>query len=362
MLAIVSPTLGETPGEFPLPDVVPIPMEAVWELRELVASDPEAAARVSEIAERARPVIGEPATPVKVIFYEGLVNTDPRRIASVQRLKQMGEAGDLVRYWQATGDPEAAETLMAWIQAWFTTYELTGNDVNENKFFPLLAAYYYLRDDFGDAEREQIDGFIESLGELHAEAVRKSRHLTNRYTKHVRLTAICGMILDRPEWIEVSQEGVKRFVRASLYGDGTSHDLRRRDTLTYHSSSLRPAIQLAMLEGPGGIELYTWENERGGSIEKSVDYVVPYATGEKTREEWKNSKIDLDRRRAEAGLEKYRAGRLYDPKNAMDLMELASFFDPELHAVVLQLTETDAERFPTWQTLVNAAVAESMGD
>ena len=69
-----------------------------------------------------------------------------------------------------------------------------------------------------------------------------------------------------------------------------------------------------------------------------------------------HSKIDLDRRRAEAGLEKYRKGRRYDPQDAMNLMELAAFFDPELMAVVRHLDEGDADRFPTWQTLLNAAV------
>ena len=349
-----------TPGEFGLPDVVPIPMEAVEQLRYLVANDPEAAARVEPVAEEARKFIGEPATPLEVIHYEGLVNTDPKRIETVKHLKQAGEAGHLLRYWQATGDPAAAKTLADWILAWFTTYELTGNDVNENKFFPMLTAYYYLRDQFPEAARKQVDAFVEELGELHAKAVRQSDHFTNRYTKHVRLTAICGMILDRPEWIATAREGVKRFVSASLYGDGTSHDLRRRDTLTYHSSALRPPMHLAMLAGEEGIEIYEWENEKGGSIKKSVDYVVPYATGEKTREEWKNSKIGLDRRRAEAGLKKYQPGQLYDPQDATELMEVASFFDPDLHQVVMHLSETDAERYPTWQTLINAAVTRSM--
>ena len=354
--------MADTPGEFPLPDIIPIPPEAVVELREIVLTDPEAEAIVEELAVKVRPHLGEEARPLRVVHYEGLVNTNPRRIETVEDLQQMGHAANLVRYWQATGNEQAAATLQDWIAAWFATYELTGNDVNENKFFPLLVAYYYLREDFDPAQQEEIDAFVREMGELHAEAVRESDHLTNRYTKHVRLAAICGMILEEDAWIELSHQGVQRFVEASLYGDGESHDLRRRDTLTYHSSSLRPPIQLAMLAGEQGAELYRWENSRGGSLEKSVDYVVPYAMGDKTHEEWVNSKIGLDRRRAEAGLEKYKTGRLYDPQNAMDLMELAAFFDPELMDVVQHLDDGDAERYPTWQTLVNAAVEPTVSE
>ncbi|MEX2382961.1 MAG: alginate lyase family protein [Opitutales bacterium] len=346
------------PGEFSIPDVIPVPMEAVHQLRALVKTDPEAAARAAEIAEAARPFIGDPATPLEVINYEGLLNTDPRRIATVAKLKQMGEAAWLIRHWQASGDPAAAETLRTWIVAWFGTYELTGNDVNENKFLPLLIAYSYLRPEFPPDTRATIDGFVDELGNLHANAMEESTHFTNRYTKHVRLTTLAGMILERPEWIAASRAGVRRFVEESLHPDGSSNDLQRRDTLTYHNSALRPAIQIAMLAPlEEGQALYDWENSRGGSLRKSVDLVVPYALGQKTREEWKNSKIDLDRRRAEAGIDHYEAGRLYDPQNALSLMELAAYFDPALIPVVQHLTGSSAERYPTWQSLVNAAVA-----
>jgi len=343
-------------GEFELPEVIPLSRDALRELRELAKSDPEAAAVAQEIAERARPHLGEPATPLKAIHYEGLVNSDPRRVATVAKLKQTGEAGHLLRSWQATGDAEAAETLQAWTSAWFETYEVTGNDVNENKLFPLLAAYWYLRDGFPSSRRAGLDAFVRRLGERHAEAARRSTRLTNRYTKSARLVAICGMILEREDWLELAYEGVKRFVSESLYGDGSSRDLRRRDTLTYHSSALRPPIQLAMLLGDEGRELYFWENDDGGSLARSVRYVYPYAMGEKRREEWRRSKADLDRRRAEAGLDSYRPGSLYDPRKALELMEQASFFDPGLMRAVRRLSESEAKRFPTWQTLLNAAV------
>jgi len=43
-------------------------------------------------------------------------------------------------------------------------------------------------------------------------------------------------------------------------------------------------------------------------------------------------------------------------------MELAAFFDPELMDVVQHLDDGDAERFPTWQTLVNAAVEPTVSE
>jgi hypothetical protein len=346
---------GNTPGEFDIPSVNPLTPPQLAKLRRLVASDPEAKAMAADAEKKAKPLLNAEPHPLAVIHYEGLVNSDPRRIATVKKLREMGDVARLVRYWQVSADANAAATLRRFILAWTSTYKLTGNDVNENKFRPLLVAYHALRSSFDRVDRDKVDKWVGELGRLHAKAVKKSRHFTNRYGKHVRLTALAGMILGRDEWIDTAREGVKRFVRKSLRKDGTSEDLERRDTLTYHASALRPPIELAMLSGPEGRKLYIWESPKGGSLKKSVDYVVPYALGEKTRREWTNSKVALDRRRAEAGLDKYKPGKLYEPKQALTLMEEASYFDTGLLKVVKHLTESEADRFPTWQALINEA-------
>jgi hypothetical protein len=340
-------------GEFSIPSVIPLTGEQREALRELVEHDPEAAALADQAREHAEPALDDEPRPIEVIHYEGLVNTNPKRIETVAHLRDMTKIAWLLRHWQATGDERAAEALRRLTIAWTRTYRLTGNDVNENKFFPMLVAYLALRDTFDDAPRESIDRWVRELGELHRRAVAESDHLTNRYGKHVRLLAIAGMILDERAWIDEARAGVKRFVTHSLFADGTSLDLKRRDTLTYHASSLKKPLDLAIMLGPAGRDLYGWTSPDGGSLQRSVEYVVPYAMGRKQRREWENSQIDLDRRRAEAGLEKYRRGRLYDPQDAQSLMEKASYFDPELMRVVHHLTEDAAERFPTWQTLIN---------
>lgn len=342
-------------GELEIPLVSPLEPAQLETLRDLASTHPEAEQLTEAVKQEALPLIGSEPDPLRVIHYEGLVNTDPRRIETVKHLHDMANASRLMKYWQTSADLRAAETLKTYILAWARTYELTGNDVNENKLYPLLVAYHALRNSFSAEERHEVDAWVETLGRLHYDAVKNSDHLTNRYAKHLRLSAITGRIMNEKDWIKAAYEGIKRFVSHSLYKDGSSLDLKRRDTLTYHGSALKPPLELAILAGEEGRALYEWTSERGGSLKKSVDYVVPYAMGEKTRKEWVNSKVGLDHRRAEAGLEHYRKGRLYKPKSALELMELASYFDPELMRVVRHLADSGAERFPTWQTLINEA-------
>ncbi len=351
----LAPARAGTVGDFSIRAANPLEPAQVVKLRELVKSHPEAAALAKEVRDEAAPQLEAAPRPLEKIRYEGLVNTDPRRIADVEKLKEMDTVALLTRYWQVSGDPKAEGALRRFVKAWAATYKPTGNDVNENKLYSLLVAYHQVGETFPEDERKDIEAWMRGLGKLHLKAVKKSEFFTNRYTKHVRLVAILGRILDEPEWRAEADKGFKRFVTESLRPDGTSLDLERRDTLTYHASALRPVIELAMLAGEEGRGLYEWESEKGGALKKSVDYVVPYAMGEKTRKEWSNTTVELDRKRAAEGLEEYRQGRLYDPQDALRLMEEASYFDPELTRVVLHLTGSKAKRFPTWQTLVNEA-------
>lgn len=348
-------TAGKGVGEVDIPKVIPLNPEQLQRMRALVRSDPEAAALAAEMREAAEPHLLTEPRPLVVIHYEGLVNTDPKRLATVKNLADMRYAGYLYRHWQASGDRGAERALRRHILAWADTYQVTGNDVNENKFHPLLCAYASLRDTFFPDERERVDAWVEALAREHVREVENPtrKDLTNRYTKRVRLAATLGLILNREEWIDAAIEGTRRFIRESLRADGSSWDLEHRDSLTYHISALRNPIDIAIVLNDR--DLYTWESKAGGSLKKSVDFVVPYATGEKEHEEWVNSKVDLDRRRAEAGLEKYRPGRIFEPKRALSLLEKAAYFDPSLMEIVRDLSDSEAERFPTWQTLVNAA-------
>ncbi len=345
------------PGDFSIRATIPLEKSQVKALRNLIASDPEAKDLFKKLEADAKELIGAEPTPLAKIHYEGLVNTNPKRIADVVKLRQMDDAALLFRYWQASGNEDAAATLKAMVLAWTGTYIPTGNDVNENKLHPLLNAYEALRETYPLKEKREVDAWVLRFGKNHEKAVRTSDFMTNRYTKHLRLLSISGRILGKTDWQETAVTGLKRFVTESLRADGTSLDLERRDTLTYHCSALRPAIELAVLSGKDGAELYNWKSENGGSIRKSVDYVVPFADGSKTRKEWLNTTVELDRKRAAEGLEAYRAGRLFDPTSALTLIEEAAYFDKSLIPLARKLHGKDSSRFPSWALLVNEAIA-----
>lgn len=354
-VAVLAPAADDV-GEFSIRPAIPLGTEALAALRRVAIDEPRAAPLVAQTIAAAEPFLNSEPQPLAVIHYEGLVNTDPRRIAAVEKLRTMDEVAALLQRWQVREDPVAAATMLRHVAAWADTYHVTGNDVNENKLVPLLVAWHALRAQAPADMQAPVMAWITDMGKRHAHEVAASRHFTNRYTKHVRLAMYCGLACERPEWVALGREGIERFVSASLRADGTSLDLERRDTLTYHCSALGPALEMAMLMGDEGRALYTWVAPEGGSIKKSVDYVIPFATGEQTHAEWVHTTVDLDRRRAAAGLEKYRAGRLFEPIQAAGLLEAASAFEPSLIPLWGTVTNTAEPQFGSWKMLVASAL------
>ncbi len=349
LLLVIGLRASDGPGEFSLRAVLPLDVAQSKRLRQLVSVDREAAALAAKVVQEAAPLVEVAPMPLAEIRYEGLVNTDPRRLADVVHLRTLDQVAAAVDAWQATGEERFAIMLRRHCAAWAATYRPTGNDVNENKLTPLLVAWMGLRVATPDAK---IDAWIADMGDRHARAVTESKHLTNRYTKHVRLAVFCGLAIGRPDLVALGRTGIERFVAGSLRADGTSLDLELRDSLTYHCSALTTMLDLALILGADGRTLYAWEAPGAGSLKLAVDYVVPYAAGEKTREEWRKTQVGLDRRRAEAGLEHYRPGRLFEPAQAAKLMEAACAFDLRLEPLALRLSGGTARQFGSWRMLV----------
>lgn len=85
-----------------------------------------------------------------------------------------------------------------------------------------------------------------------------------------------------------------------------------------------------MLSRANGVDFYNYSSPTGSSIKRSVDWLLPYVNGQKTHAEFVNSTVDFDRKRAQNNESAYKAGTLFEPKNGIATLVLASYFDEGL--------------------------------
>lgn len=273
-------------------------------------------------------------------------------MATVAALQDMAAADVLLDAWVVTGDARYRDALRALVLAWAGTYQPTGNPINENKLVPLLMAAGVLRATFAEPDWTRIQAWTRQLAEKgieHGKRVPQSTR-ANWHPKRLKIAAIDGELCGEPAFTGYARSEAVAYIASSLRPDGGSLDFEHRDSLAYHCAGIKPYLSLAALLPPGE-DFYRLESSGGASIRKSVDFILPYARGEKTHEEFRNSQVELDRRRQEAGIEKYRKGRLFDPPQALALLEMAQAFDPVHGDLIARLAGRPGERFPTWQSV-----------
>lgn len=227
-------------------NIVILTADETASLRKVLQSDESARALYDSVLTKANKMLAVEPRPLKVIHYEGLLDTNPKRINTVKSFQDINTVATFIYAGYGSDDPKFGKKSKEIITAWVKKYEPTGNPINENKF-----------------------------------------------------TAFINMSQFNPEF-----------------------------------------------------NLYDFETENGASIKKSVEYVIPYATGDKQRKEWINTKVELDKKRAAAGIEKYQPGKLFDPKQAWEMFQWACYYKPEWYSIFEE--ENTPKYTSTWIGLLNS--------
>lgn len=348
-------------GEFDTITLCPYSSTQLKRIRDCVGSKPEAARRGQEILLIATGHLNRKPQPIKKIHYEGLVNTDPKRIACVEHLLDMRVLGQLLQAWAASGEDKWADLARSYINAWTDTYRPTGNPINENKLEPILVGYLSLRDGFKPAERNRIERWVKTLKEKHTSKRVKDN---NWGAKRLKIMLLTALILDDHDLVAHVKQEVRRYIDRSLYADGSSQDLKRRDALSYHCSGLAPMLQnITILQSHGhNGDFWSYKGTKGGSLKKSVALLLPYARREKVYHQWRNSIVKLDKRRAAAGIAKYQPGVAFDPTVAIKVLEWATPYQTGLAPIIADLLNREHTNFPTWRLVELHCLGENKGE
>jgi hypothetical protein len=321
-------------------------------LNALVNSDPHVRQLWRSVDSQAEAACSIQPQPLAVIHFEGMLDTHPDRIESTRQLADMDRLAVLNFAYAASGKEAYAQAMRTYVLAWSHTFQPTGNTINENILYAVLVGYDLLGPHWSSAEKNAIEDWMKRIVELEIASIplRPNTVNNNWQTKRLNLIGTVGVICSQPELIAYAQNGYREYLSTGLFADGTSIDFHRRDALSYHQSGLKSMVVLARQLEQVGLDLWREQAENGASAARSIDWLIPYVDGTQVHEEWVKTSSTLDRQRAEAGIPFFKTGKLYEPLNALELYELASYFDPRYLEITRLLTHSPGDRFPTWLT------------
>ena len=322
-------------------------------LATLVESDREANNIFQDIKVEADLALHIAPSPIDTIYYEGLIDADPRRVHSKECLKDAPRSENLAWTFLVTREDKYADKAREIILAWSRKHIPLGNPISEKELIPMITAYGLLISHFSDDERMEIDKWLRQIASLEMRVEKQN----NWEAKRLWLVGFIGFILEEQQYLDYVQDGYKKYVDNAFYGDGRTNDFIQRDALHYHASGLWPLIDLAIAADRNGIDLESYHNPEGGTLRKCIEFMIPYSNGEKQHAEFVNSKVEFDKIRADVGETEYASGVIFDGLRAAKTYEYYSYFDDSYLPLAFRIKASDTERFSTWKTIINCILS-----
>lgn len=347
--------LGLFAGHAAVGQYVGFDAQGIRRLRELIDTDARVRSLYGQVQRFADAALEEDPRPIDTIRTEGLLQGDPRKTATWEALRDMYKMYALALAYRVTGRKEYLNKATVYMIAWADSNVSRGDPIDDTNLDPAIEAYDMLKGRLVSGEIKRISGWLRRTAEIEISA---KYNLPQRATSHnnwhshrLKVVGEIAFATGDKKLEQYAIDGIRRQIGTNLRADSTSEDFTSRDALHYHVYDLEPLLKLAIvLSRATGVDYYSYEAPSGSSIQKSVEWLLPFLDGRKTHAEFVNSTVEFDRRRAQNGQAEYKAGTLFDPKNGAATLVLAAYFDEGLLQPAGRLLGSEG-KYPNWESV-----------
>ena len=329
----------------------------VTALQQLVKKDKAAEELYTDIKRTAHDALAQTPDPVDTVVSEGHLATDPRKIRTAQSLKDIGKIYSLSIAYIIDGNKNYLRKAGEFIASWARTNQPQGNPINDTKFEDLLFAYDLIKNDLPIDQKKTINNWLEQMADAEiksGQAKNKKTSFNNWNSHRLKVIGLIAYILNNDQYKTYLEQELPAQIEKNLLPDGSGIDFLERDALHYHMYTLEPLISLAaVIKRATGKDFYHYASPSGGSVSKSIAFLIPFVSGEKLHPEFVNSKVAFDKKRADNKEAGYQIGAPFKQTAGIPVLIQASYFDPSCMNIVRKVLNTSAT-YPTWQAVMNA--------
>jgi hypothetical protein len=268
---------------------------------------------------------------------------------------------DAALAWSLTKEKRHLDQVDAFLRAWMTTYLPSFNPIDETKLEPVITAYVLTREALSAETRSATQAFLRSLAEGYAERiiakretakVRKVTTWNNNWNSHrIKLMAMAAGALEDKGLLERVHALYLDQINNNFLPDGAVIDFEERDALHYVVYDLEPLSMAAIVAQSMGQQWLHDKAANGKNLAHALDWLVPYASGQRKHEEYVNTKVAFDRKRAEAGMPGFSG--TWQPKSATTLYWQAARLAPNYRELAQSLGNA-----PDWLSLCAAPASK----
>lgn len=287
-----------------------------------------AAPAVATLMRRVATRLNDTPKPLARLHTEGTLPHEGIYDESVEAEQDFDLMRDAALIWRATGDERYLKLVDRFLNAWATTYRPSFDPIDETHFGAMILAYDLTASALPVKTRNATAAFIAALANgyvarIDAEPRPLAGTYRNNWESHrVKLVAMAAFTLDDRKLINAAQRLFVEQITNNIAPDGTTFDFTERDALHYVAYDLEPLTFAALAARRHNRNWLMERGKNGATLALALNWLVPYALGEKTHEEFVGSRVPFDAKRREAGVPGF-SGQ-WDPKGAAELFHLAA--------------------------------------
>jgi hypothetical protein len=258
---------------------------------------------------------------------------------------------DLGLAYRLTGDRRYLDAENRFLTAWLGVYKVSFNPIDETNMDQIVLADDLASSDLPETTREKMTDFLRDmaggyLDRIDLQIVKHREDNANWQSHRIKLIVLASYALGDATVIGRAEKAFRRQVSVNIHPDGSVVDFYKRDALHYVTYDLEP-LGIAALAAKEHRE--DWFHGTP-SVASAVDWLVPFALGKKTHQEFVHSTVKFDAIRAQAGLKGYSG--IWDPAQSVYLLEIASASDSRYEPVLETTIRNSGHHPPAWLALL----------
>lgn len=292
--------------------------------------------------------------PMERVHTEGTLAHQGIRDESQAAERDWDKMLNFAMAYRLTGDSRYLAATDRFLAAWMSVYHASFNPIDETNLDKVMMTFDLTRGALKPATEAATLAWLHDTAEGYTVWMeqRGDKDIANWSSHRVKLAVLAAYELGDPKLQARAAKVFHNHLAKNVHKDGSVEDFYKRDALHYVVYDLEP-METAALAAQAHGERWVNAGEKGKTLDNAVDWLLPFATGQKKHMEFVHSSVKFDADRDKAG-EKGYSGE-WEPSSSVNVVAWAALMDPRFEAPLAQV-ESSTGRYPASWTVVYSAV------
>lgn len=252
-------------------------------LKSALQTDDKVKKQFEPIKVQATQALTEAPNPIEKVTSQGLLQGNPAKTASLKAVEDAAKIYALALNYRLYGDKAYLNKAQEFLTAWAKMNKATGDPIDETKLEDFFTGYDLIRSEVSAAQKTEIDNWLETiaLAEINSASAAPNKSTSkNNWNSH-RIKVITQVVytIQAKKYYDQVNQLIEQQLGQNLYADGSSYDFSERDALHYHIYTLEPLLKaMIVVNRATGKNYYSFESPIKSSVQKSVQFLVPFVT------------------------------------------------------------------------------------